>query len=510
MSLAESEPRAPSGVPKRELGFIALASMLLPWLNPFAPGPSAAIGPYLASVACAAVLWVALGAPGWRAGDRAAVIAGGWAIAAVASSAIALGQYFGLADAFSPWVNAPGAGQAYANLRQRNQFATLTVMGLAALLWWDSRGRNRRLVGAGVVLLAAGCAASASRTGLLQLGVLIALTALWPQPQRNRRLTLCLLGAVSYLAAALFLPRVLQLILGIEAPHIWDRITTGEGCASRTVLWGNVLYLIAQKPWLGWGWGQLDYAHYVTLYPGARFCDILDNAHNLPLHLAVEFGLPLALALLLGLAVLVIRARPWAERDATRQLAWSVLAVIGLHSLLEYPLWYGPFEIAAVLAIVLLWPARAESRPPPRAAALRLPLAVLVLAMTLYAAWDYRRVSQIYLPYEARLPEYREDTLDKVRDSRLFRDQALFAELTLTELTPANAEWTLATARRLLRYSPEPRVIEKLIESATMLGRYDEAVEHLARFRAAFPEAHRDWRQRLSLPGASAVARTAG
>ena len=28
----------------------------------------------------------------------------------------------------------------------------------------------------------------------------------------------------------------------------------------------------------------MDYAHFVTLYPGERFCDILDNAHNLPLH----------------------------------------------------------------------------------------------------------------------------------------------------------------------------------------------------------------------------------
>ena len=50
-----------------------------------------------------------------------------------------------------------------------------------------------------------------------------------------------------------------------------------------------------------------------------------------------------------------------------------------------------------------------------------------------------------------------------------------------------------ALALELLHYSPEPRVIEKLIESAVMLGRDDEALQYLARFRAAFPKEHASW-----------------
>ena len=41
--------------------------------------------------------------------------------------------------------------------------------------------------------------------------------------------------------------------------------------------------------------------------------------------------------------------------------------------------------------------------------------------------------------------------------------------------------------------SPEPRVIEKVIESAMMLGRDDEALRFLARYRAAFPLEHALW-----------------
>jgi O-antigen polymerase len=42
--------------------------------------------------------------------------------------------------------------------------------------------------------------------------------------------------------------------------------------SSRTGLlqWASVLTLIAQKPWLGWGWDELRGAHVMTDYPGAR------------------------------------------------------------------------------------------------------------------------------------------------------------------------------------------------------------------------------------------------
>lgn len=55
---------------------------------------------------------------------------------------------------------------------------------------------------------------------------------------------------------------------------------------------------------------------HANLYTGERFCAILDNAHNLPLHLAVELGVPMAAILCGGAAYAIWRQRPWAERDA--------------------------------------------------------------------------------------------------------------------------------------------------------------------------------------------------
>ena len=115
------------------------------------------------------------------------------------------------------------------------------------------------------------------------------------------------------------------------------------------------------------------------------------------------------------------------------------------------------------------------------------------MAFLVFAAVDYHRVSQIYLAPEERSAAYREDTLNKIRGTWLFRDQLRFAELSVTDLTPGNAAAVYVMAQDLLHYSPEPRVIEKLIESAVLLGRDDEAALYLARYRAAFPQDHARW-----------------
>jgi O-antigen ligase len=494
---------------------VAVIFLTLPWLNPFSPGPTPAAMPWLFSLACGAMAlpW-ALSA---ERSELARGAASSWLAAASISAVLGLLQYFGASAELMPWVNHTSVGEAFGNLRQRNQFATLTNLGLAALMWYTAqlpleslrlrpvpqRWLMRVLPPTGAVLLVWGNAASSSRTGLFQLLLLIIMTLVWRARSAARGVRedgvkrVLLAAALAYPIAAWALPGMVG--LDLQASGILSRLHNGDpGCTSRLTLWSNVLHLIAQKPWLGWGWGELDYAHFITLYPGERFCEILDNAHNLPLHLAVELGLPLALAVCGVSLWLVWRSRPWHEMDATRQLAWAALAIILLHSLLEYPLWYGPFQISACLSICLLWPA---ARVPTEfnsdfklaAAVQYASTAIILLAISAYSAWDYERISQIYLPAAMRSPTYRENTLEKLRASWLFQDQVQFAELTTTTLMPENATYVNALAKALLHFSPEPRVIESVIESAALLGRDDEALFYLARYRAAFPQSHAHW-----------------
>ena len=123
--------------------------------------------------------------------------------------------------------------------------------------------------------------------------------------------------------------------------------------------------------------------------------------------------------------------------------------------------------------------------------------AAISIAICAVVAWDYWRVSQLYLPIESRAAAYKDDTMAKVRNSWFFQDQVQFAELTTTPLTRNNAAYLNVLAQRLLHFSPEASVVEVLIESAVMLGRDREAVFYLQSYKAAFPEAHARWAARL-------------
>jgi len=253
--------------------------------------------------------------------------------------------------------------------------------------------------------------------------------------------------------------------------------------------------MAAERPWTGWGLGELDYAHYATLYPGERFCLILDNAHNLVLHAAVELGTPFALLMVVAaLAVLVI-GRPWRERDPARLLGWAVLAVIMLHSMVEYPLWYGPFQLAVLLAATLLWPG-GSLRTSQASSRLRPLTCGLAAVLILYVSWDYHRVAQIYLLPTERSILYPGGVSMTDRHTVLFRSQVEFAQFTTTDVSSANAGPMALLGERVLHYSPEPQVVEKLIDALNLLGLTDRAAWHEARFLAAFPEEHAQWVKR--------------
>ena len=535
---------------------ILVLCVALPWLNPFASSPSTAVIPLLVSwmmAACAllAVVELPLAKPRWTViemvvctallawlaasllwvpqvvdraltmglvaslmcvwlmaavGRRAAVdesllrwLVSGLLAAAVISALLGVLQYLGLARELSPWVNQPLKGDAFANLRQRNQFASLTSIGLVAVLGWvaaQSKTHNMSrsawlLAGVLINVLAAGVACTVSRTGAVQwalVGVLMAAWG-WRSAKHDEAFGKGLIWLALAAPALVAVWSVLMPWAALQTTGEWGASmilrVTGQAqdyaaCGGRRVLWANVLALIAQHPWLGWGWGETDYAHFMTSYSGLRFCDMLDNAHDFPLHLALEFGVPFALAVMVVLGVWILRRTPWREQQAWRVMAWCLLLVLGLHSLLEYPLWYGPFQMTLGLAIGLLWaPHNAQTGVEARTERQEGPMLVAALLFIgcLYAAWDFNRVGQIYRQAALRDAAYKDNPLHYAKQSWLFKNQADFAEVTTQTVTTDNAAELYPQALRLMHYSPEARVVQRVIDSGKLLGHDKEAQE---------------------------------
>ncbi|WP_313297846.1 Wzy polymerase domain-containing protein [Diaphorobacter sp.] len=504
-------------------------AVAVPFLFAYTRSPLSNFWPLVASAVCAClIVVVSVGGVHRPRALRDALardLALGLVLAGVLASLIGLIQFFQGDVGWSPWIYASTLGQAIGNLRQRNQQATLLLMSALALLllvsvWLGARSHARAshadwrlsvFAAAApwlLVLLCMGSGVTASRTAAMGWLVLVCMVWLWRRSIGRVSLWLSLAGLLAFLLCAWMLPELLYRLSGVHMDGLFSRVAdTSHRCTSRLTLWSNMLYLIGQKPLWGWGWGELDFAHYSTVFPDERFCVLLDNAHNLPLHLAVELGVPVAIAFCAVVLWSIWRYKPWRETNASRQLAWGVLALVGLHSMLEFPLWYGPFQLVTALAVViLLLPTRDDASLSPGSTLVAQAVLSAACAAWLVGAYavssDYRRMAQLYLTQAQREPQWRDLTAREVTmTTRFFRDQAEFAWLTTTTINADNAAQMHLLAQRLMHYSPEARVITRLIESAQLLGLEEEAHEQLKLFELAYPDAYRQF---MAKPPASA------
>lgn len=512
MNIMDSSPVESGSQPfkaQRPLLLFAVLLIAAPWFWPILAGPLSEMLPDLFAWTCGALL---LGLFPWIRGELGRVVSWGLVVAAVGSSLLAFIQYFDYDELFGLWVATTPPGYVTANVHQTNMLATLLVSGLWAL-WYLMRTRQittNLAIGFGALVLT-GIAATASRTGMVQLVLLCGVIIFWSPSQRKTYAIAALVLAAFYLSIAQLLPSMLEVVRGITIDrNLLGRFSGDTGCTSRRVVWDNVLQLISLKPWSGWGAGELMYAQYITPFEGVRYCEKMSNAHNVFLQIAVTMGIPFAL-LCVGLTIAsLFKLQPWKAIDPNKQLGWAILLAIGFHSMLEYPIWFGVFQMLALQAFFLVSLDEKGRLPSTRRALVKkhrphawVAAAVVLLTSLLLVSWDYLKVSQLYLPLEWRLAYYKEDTLNRSRDTVLFKAHVLIAQVVTTPATPGNAERLLDGALESLRTAPDPRVIKQVIAAASMAGRKDLVELHTARFGAAWPKDYADWR--TTQAGGSAV-----
>ena len=80
----------------------------------------------------------------------------------------------------------------------------------------------------------------------------------------------------------------------------------------------------------------------------------VDHAHNLLLQIQVELGILGSLALVAFLAHLVFKLKPWQFTRPHEVVALAMAMSLGIHSMLEYPLWHALFLFLLAFALALL------------------------------------------------------------------------------------------------------------------------------------------------------------
>ena len=436
------------------VGIAAAGSWLWGWL------PSSLALQALGLLAGAALMLLT-GAAAARGGAGPRVFTAlAWAllVAGVLGSAVALVQVFAPAWADGTLIASSGLpGRAVGNLRQPNHLCSLLLWALVAAVALHALRRLSGAALAALVLLLVLCIElTASRTGAAGL----ALLGLWglvdrrlPRTARLALVAAPLLYALAWAGMAWW-GDVSQQALGAGARLAADGGLGESSPNARPNIWRNALLLIAANPWVGTGFGEFNLAWSMTPFVN-RPTAFFDHTHNLPLQLMVELGVPLAL-LVMALLVLALwqawrRAARTAD-DATALVGRAALVLVlltGIHSMVEYPLWYAYFLLPTALAwgLVLGLPGPADADRPRSASVPGMVAGLLMAAAGLLAVLDYQRAVVIYAPTDGSgsLAE----RIARGQLSPLFAHQADYAAAT-NEVPPASRALGLMRATHAL------------------------------------------------------------
>jgi O-antigen ligase len=485
---------------------LCIAATLWSW-GPGALPTSLALSLIGALLAGGLVLWHGAAIGGEFTAGRAAArrafgaFCTGWLAAGLAGSAIAAIQVFAPSLADGQWIAASGiAGRAVGNLRQPNHLSSVLLWACVALIALHEFRRWPLAASAalGAVLVVA-VVLTASRTGLLSVLLLAAWGALDRRLARTSRALLLaapLVYAAAWWGLAWWSDAAGQRFGGAA------RLAETDISGSRFGIWADTWALVREHPWFGVGVGEFNLAWSLTPFPG-RPTAFFDHAHNLPLHLAAELGLPLAtlvLGLLVAAALRVLRAA-WREADGHAgtmlRCSFVMVAMIALHSLLEYPLWYAYFLLPALwvfgLALGLARPAVGAAPAAARSPLLAFGGAMLV-ACTALALLDYRRVVVIFAAPEGAPPLAQR--IAEGRHSLLFEHHAAYAEATTAGPESAHLEPFSVAAHYLL----DTRLMMAWADALHRAGRVDEARHVAARLREFRNPASQEYFEVCELP----------
>jgi O-antigen ligase len=191
---------------------------------------------------------------------------------------------------------------------------------------------KRGLWAAAAMTLVVGVLLSGSRAGWFSF--IVALVAVLLVYMRGPGRT----AAVVALLAALALVSVISPggeRLMYKAVHLVER-----GEAGRPLLYGMTISAIELRPLLGWGLNC--FADLYAVFQPASLVPFFDKAHNTYLELALDLGIPAAVALILAVGVIAIRcAKGFAVRLRDRELPMLGVAatiLVGVHALADFSL----------------------------------------------------------------------------------------------------------------------------------------------------------------------------
>ena len=427
--------------------------------------------------------------------DRCCDLLAGFLLAGALLNAIAgVLQVAGIPPQIDSFISYLHGKRAIGNVGQSNLYANYLALGTASLIYLFVRQKIGLwpAVGAALLLLI-GIALSASRTGMLYLGYLAALSLAAPRRDRLPVVEGLRGASLAMLFTGLLLLWLVPLLLNsagfsIEGgfrrsvPAEW--ISTQDAATGLRILaWELAWKLFSGAPLFGVGAGEFPGAAFALgLPPAMANGEVWTSPHNLILQLLAETGLSGAVPVCVGLLIWLRRSTAEFLRLQDAAIWWvAACAGIGLlHAMLEYPFWYANFLAITALILGIGATGGLAVRPGVIRALIGGSAVAggLVLASVLY---DYVRFDLAISPSSGRSLA----SESEVRESRVTMrslSHGLLAprvELWLFLALPLDShdlEEKLSIGRRVVRVWPSSHVVSHQAIFLALSGHNDEAV----------------------------------
>jgi O-antigen ligase len=265
------------------------------------------------------------------------------AVGGILNVNVQLAQWLGIENFFPFMSQLPAGQRPFGNINQSNHTATYFGMALASVLYLRS---TKRLSWPGTslaaLILVGGLALTGQRSAIVYSLLPLMLTLLgWKTLGEPRT------GLLKISLALPLLFVIANLLIESQTQATATPLTSllaKSLYSERGDFWRHALAMLAQHPLLGVGFDQFWPAYFNQLETLHAHGEAPNNPHNLLAALLAETGLLGTLVILLPLLVWLWRTR-LAATTPVEWLAWTQIAAIGFHSLVEYPLWYSYFLI---------------------------------------------------------------------------------------------------------------------------------------------------------------------
>jgi Virulence factor membrane-bound polymerase, C-terminal/O-Antigen ligase len=428
--------------------------------------------------------------------------------AALISSVLATVQVAGID--WTPFVAAIELDEAlirpYANIGQTNQLALLLCIAGFSVWWLFQRCQLGSVMSAvAMLVLIWALALTQSRVGWLIVPTVLFFLTRPMSGERSVGLWFSVGIVATYIAFILALPYLAHL-LGLSGGDVSSRLAA---TAERKVLYQQALAMVATHPWLGVGWAGFGQEQFLIAQDFVAV-PYTKNSHNLFLNLSAELGLPAGIAVFIGLIVWFFKSCVRQQQTLPIRFAIAFLVAVFIHSMLEFPLWYGfvlmPVGLLIGMAHVQRWQGAGCFVLHRLSTGI---FAAICVVGVLVFSWDFQRV-KLGIYASETMSFYEWDTDERMQRPSFTFSPAYFDYLQAITVKPVKdmrAEDVMQVEKVTQRF-PFPDLINKLAEVYVLNGRSQDAVRALIAFQRLYAKDYRGtyayWERKAKMDAAYA------